>query len=34
MKESGAHGVKLEGGIEIVGSIKRIITAGIQLWDT
>jgi 3-methyl-2-oxobutanoate hydroxymethyltransferase len=31
MKESGAHGVKLEGGIEIVESIKRIITAGIPV---
>ncbi len=31
MKESGAHGVKLEGGEEIVESIKRIITAGIPV---
>lgn len=31
MKESGAHGVKLEGGIEVVESIKRIITAGIPV---
>lgn len=31
MKESGAHGVKLEGGIEIVESIQRIITAGIPV---
>ncbi len=31
MKESGAHGVKLEGGIEIVESVKRIITAGIPV---
>lgn len=31
MKESGAHGVKLEGGVEIVESIKRIITAGIPV---
>jgi 3-methyl-2-oxobutanoate hydroxymethyltransferase len=31
MKESGAHGVKLEGGAEIVESIQRIITAGIPV---
>lgn len=31
MKESGAHGVKLEGGTEIVESIQRIITAGIPV---
>jgi len=31
MKESGAHGVKLEGGIEITDSISRIITAGIPV---
>jgi 3-methyl-2-oxobutanoate hydroxymethyltransferase len=31
MKESGAHGVKLEGGVEIVESIQRIITAGIPV---
>jgi 3-methyl-2-oxobutanoate hydroxymethyltransferase len=31
MKESGAHGVKLEGGAEIVESVKRIITAGIPV---
>lgn len=31
MKESGAHGVKLEGGTEIVDSIERIITAGIPV---
>lgn len=31
MKESGAHGVKLEGGVEIVESVKRIITAGIPV---
>lgn len=31
MKESGAHGVKLEGGIEVVESIQRIITAGIPV---
>lgn len=31
MKESGAHGVKLEGGTEVVDSICRIITAGIPV---
>ncbi|RZK79272.1 MAG: 3-methyl-2-oxobutanoate hydroxymethyltransferase [Pedobacter sp.] len=31
MKESGAHGVKLEGGTEIVESVSRIITAGIPV---
>src|ERR1700734_4562660 len=31
MKESGAHGVKLEGGIEIAESITRILTAGIPV---
>ncbi|WP_442590207.1 3-methyl-2-oxobutanoate hydroxymethyltransferase [Pedobacter sp. AW31-3R] len=31
MKESGAHGIKLEGGTEIVDSIQRIITAGIPV---
>lgn len=31
MKESGAHAVKLEGGEEIVESIKRILTAGIPV---
>lgn len=31
MKESGAHGVKLEGGAEVVDSIQRIITAGIPV---
>lgn len=31
MKESGAHGVKLEGGAEIVESVQRIITAGIPV---
>lgn len=31
MKESGAHGVKLEGGVEIVESVRRIITAGIPV---
>lgn len=31
MKESGAHGVKLEGGTEIVDSVQRIITAGIPV---
>ena len=30
MKESGAHAVKLEGGTEIIDSIERILTAGIE----
>jgi 3-methyl-2-oxobutanoate hydroxymethyltransferase len=31
MKESGAHAVKLEGGIEIKDSVKRILNAGIPV---
>jgi 3-methyl-2-oxobutanoate hydroxymethyltransferase len=31
MKETGAHAVKMEGGIEIVESIKRIVSAGIPV---
>jgi 3-methyl-2-oxobutanoate hydroxymethyltransferase len=31
MKESGAHGVKLEGGIEIAESIERIVASGIPV---
>lgn len=31
MKESGAHAVKLEGGLEVRESIERIITAGIPV---
>lgn len=31
MKESGGHAVKLEGGEEIIESIKRILTAGIPV---
>ncbi len=31
MKESGAHGVKLEGGIEVAESIERIVAAGIPV---
>ena len=31
MKETGGHAVKLEGGIEIIDSIKRIMTAGIPV---
>ncbi len=31
MKESGGHAVKLEGGVEIIESIKRILTAGIPV---
>ncbi|MCH2021471.1 MAG: 3-methyl-2-oxobutanoate hydroxymethyltransferase [Saprospiraceae bacterium] len=31
MKESGAHGVKLEGGIEVSDSISRILSAGVPV---
>ena len=31
MKEAGAHGVKLEGGAEIIESVERILTAGIPV---
>ncbi|MEQ9262806.1 MAG: 3-methyl-2-oxobutanoate hydroxymethyltransferase [Owenweeksia sp.] len=31
MKESGGHAVKLEGGIEILTSVQRILTAGIPV---
>ena len=31
MKESGGHAVKLEGGLEIIESIKRILTAGLPV---
>ena len=31
MKETGGHAVKLEGGIEIIEGIKRILTAGIPV---
>jgi len=31
MKEAGAHGVKLEGGEEVVESIKRIVGAGVPV---
>ena len=31
MKESGAHSVKLEGGAEVVDSIKRIIDSGVPV---
>ena len=30
MKETGGHAVKLEGGVEIIEGIKRILTAGIS----
>jgi 3-methyl-2-oxobutanoate hydroxymethyltransferase len=31
MKETGAHSIKLEGGEEVVDSIKRIISAGVPV---
>jgi 3-methyl-2-oxobutanoate hydroxymethyltransferase len=31
MKESGAHAVKLEGGEEVIDSVKRIISAGVPV---
>jgi 3-methyl-2-oxobutanoate hydroxymethyltransferase len=31
MKESGAHAVKLEGGAEVIESVKRIVSAGIPV---
>lgn len=31
MKESGAHGIKLEGGEEVTESVKRIISAGVPV---
>ncbi len=31
MKESGAHAVKLEGGVQIIDSVKRILKAGIPV---
>lgn len=31
MKESGAHAVKLEGGMEVTESVERILTAGIPV---
>lgn len=31
MKESGCHGVKLEGGAEVIESVKRILSAGIPV---
>src|SRR5476651_1160576 len=31
MKESGAHGIKIEGGVEIAESVSRILTAGIPV---
>jgi len=31
MKETGAHGIKLEGGEEVVESVKRIISSGVPV---
>ncbi len=31
MKETGAHAIKLEGGEEIIESVKRIVGAGIPV---
>lgn len=31
MKESGAHAVKMEGGVEVLESVQRILTAGIPV---
>src|SRR5476649_550887 len=31
MKEAGAHGVKMEGGVEIAESVTRILAAGIPV---
>jgi 3-methyl-2-oxobutanoate hydroxymethyltransferase len=31
MKESGAHAVKMEGGAEVIESVKRILTAGVPV---
>jgi len=31
MKESGAHAVKLEGGVEIIESVERILSAGVPV---
>jgi len=31
MKETGAHGVKLEGGLQVIESVERILSAGIPV---
>ncbi|MCB9262017.1 MAG: 3-methyl-2-oxobutanoate hydroxymethyltransferase [Flavobacteriales bacterium] len=31
MKEAGAHAIKLEGGVEVIESVKRILSAGIPV---
>lgn len=31
MKETGAHAIKLEGGVEVIDSVKRIVSAGVPV---
>jgi 3-methyl-2-oxobutanoate hydroxymethyltransferase len=31
MKETGAHAIKLEGGVEVIESVKRIVGAGVPV---
>jgi 3-methyl-2-oxobutanoate hydroxymethyltransferase len=31
MKETGAHGIKIEGGVEIIESVNRIISSGVPV---
>src|SRR5690606_26769935 len=32
LKVSGAHALKLEGGVDIIDNIKKIVQAGIPVW--